>query len=251
MDKTIRLNLIWTIGVLLLVIAGLLVKRPGGESIVSYISFAAAITSIVLAVVAIIQSYFSGHTLSTATGSLQNIADQISKNSVDLDSKIAAFSENASALLEDLSQVPNSLTDMKSDLSDRLDKLLSSKSQDAPVEQNAAEADLPFFKGATVGMNAAVYLMARTWEGPKTVDVNKVFKSKILASYVGAVLGVIARESINGVVMETKASRFTIESFGNRNVQKIRERAANPKESTKKIFDEIDKYFDDPDIDIE
>lgn len=105
--RPLTINLLWIIGILILIVAAFAVVAPGGDLLQDYISFASAISSILLALVAIFYAFISNQSASNTLNELRGAAAVLSKETSRLRSASSGLSEEAEQIIKRLSNVPS------------------------------------------------------------------------------------------------------------------------------------------------
>ena len=95
----------WLITILIMIIAGLLLRAPSGDKIGDYIAFAASIASLVLAIVVIFYSMISNQGFSETVGSLKTLATTVHESANDIKLVSSDFVDKASEIFGELSEI--------------------------------------------------------------------------------------------------------------------------------------------------
>jgi hypothetical protein len=90
----------WIISLLLCTIAALIMTVPNGNVIRDYLSFASAISSIILAVIAIFFSMFSNQSFSEIAGSLKDSIDRTDRSSREIGDTSSTLAALGSGLVD-------------------------------------------------------------------------------------------------------------------------------------------------------
>lgn len=94
----------WVIAILIAIVSALLLLVPNGVLIRDYISFASAVASIILAVIAIFYSMFTNQSFSEMVGSLNNSVRQTAKSATAIegvsDRLVSSVDEMSKSLLD-------------------------------------------------------------------------------------------------------------------------------------------------------
>ena len=129
--KINKLHYKYLIAIQLLVIILLTTRICAPDAaITQYVSFAATISSLILATLAIIQGFFSSYANESTKNKLQNASDEIKNNSTTL-------TELVSDLKKNINELPNVITDRLSS-SKRLE---DPKNEERELEQSHANRD--------------------------------------------------------------------------------------------------------------
>lgn len=175
MVKPLTLNLLWLIGLLLLIVAAFAVVAPSGELLRDYISFASSIASILLALVAIFYAFISNGSLTSTLNDVRSAATSLTNETASLKRASSGLSEEAEQIIRRLSTVPAALTELSGDLGQRLDRLASSETF---REGNSSE-DRPADKfdpgGRSLYLVFSLYLLHLAAENVKFIRLNDIF----------------------------------------------------------------------------
>jgi len=193
--RNLTTHLLWIVAILVGVISILLWRLPNGSQLSGYISFAASIASLVLAIVAIFQSLLSsqgmGASISEIKLSAQAVADEterLSQASIGL--------HDAAAALKKLDDIPDQLTAMKGELSGQIEKIdaqkLSKLSPDNDSHDGSADK---WYEGRPIGYILAFYALALTNQSGNPLNLDNVFSDPYYSSI---------KNYINGVVVTVK-----------------------------------------------
>ena len=230
-------HLLWIIAVQILIISGLLLLTPNGNTITAYIAFASSVASLILAVVAIFYSIISNQAFYQHIGSLQGLAEGIQKESGAINTNLKTFSERAEGLVAAIADVPGSVDRLASTLDDRLNTI-------SPVKVTSKDkAAGAFFTRATTGTNIALYLIVKAFGGGEKVNLEDVFSQQRLKNYVGAVLTVLALTKYRGVEIDFRGFVYTVVNTGEIDCEAILAKAKISTGLTQKAIAEIDAYF--------
>jgi hypothetical protein len=242
MPSTTRLNLIWVIGVLVAINAGLLLRLADGSSVTAYISFAASIASLILAVVAIFYSIISNQNLSGTIERLKEISGNIERTSSGIEDASKDFCEKSNLLMDGLSAVPSSVERMAGDLGSRLD-LLSSNSLQSPTSDRNVEPK-ENLRGATLGLFLALYVIVLSKKANKAFDTDQIFKQKLVADYVTACITTLAVCKHKDIEVSFVRRNFQTISTGKLNSTDIIHQVENSnKKGVKPLARIINTYF--------
>lgn len=103
--KNLEIHLFWIIVILVLSVISLIVYEPSGQIIQNYVSFAAAIASILLALIAIIFSFLSNQTFSETVGDLKGSVEESGNASNDIVTASRALQEAVEKIQNDFSGI--------------------------------------------------------------------------------------------------------------------------------------------------
>ncbi len=120
MRNNIKIHFIYIIGILLAIIVTLLtVNWSGKDDLVKQISFAASISSIILAALAIIYAFFSSSSLTNTIGLFTNASNDLDKNaqiiseiSSELSAKVGEIPEQIAGMRERVEALPSEIKEI-------------------------------------------------------------------------------------------------------------------------------------------
>ena len=235
-----RVNYLWIIAVLLLVVSFVVLKIPSGDLVRDYISFAASIASLVLAVVAIFYSIVSNQSFYQHVGSLQDLAESIRAESNSISSNLENFSSRAEALVTEVSAIPGSVDRLTNTVTEKLNTISPAKVD----KKESEEAGTTFLPRATVGANISVYLIARAAKSGKKFNTIKAFDDDVLRNYITGVVTTLGLTDYKGLKMEIDGYEFTVTDPGEMDVDAmIKKGQESTTEVTKSAVKKIDTYF--------
>jgi len=128
--KELKIHGFYIISILIAIIICLAAFQMGdNEKMIEYISFAATISSILLAVIAIIYSFYSNSAMSQSLGSLDSISREVIKNTL----QMTEATENLKSKIEEIPTFLKPIED-KADLTNsRLEQLSKNTSVSTPI----------------------------------------------------------------------------------------------------------------------
>lgn len=177
---------LWTISLLVLIVASLLLGLPNGNLIGDYIAFAASIASLVLAVVAIFYSIISNQSFSETVGTLKSSAE-IVKSAADRVCDVSmTLNDQSERLINEVLALPPAVQA----ISDKIDTKFAPSSNALDSEgKGQAESDQPLNKIKTVGAILALYVVGASYRNGKEVDADLMLpKHAIWSNYVAGFL---------------------------------------------------------------
>ena len=122
-----KIHFWYIIAILVAIIIFLIVNNFGNNiELVGYVSFAATIASIFLAVISIIYAFYSNSQLSQTLGKLDNSSQSLEKTSLSLDSssqKVSNISEQLSSEIQKLTETINSIPKSIESMGEKVDKM--------------------------------------------------------------------------------------------------------------------------------
>lgn len=204
-------HLCWTVAFLLLAITALIVYEPDGATIRDYISFASAISSILLAVVAIFYSIVSNEGMSKILSSIGSSADRISQDSKDLSQITFNLSDKIQQLENNVASVPKQIGQFQENIYEKMNEILGRST----IEDSKDIKGNTFFKGpVTLGLSISTYLILYAFKSTKEFIVKDVFKSEALGRYVEASLTVLKCTEYRGIILNREADKIVVNSIG-------------------------------------
>ncbi|HEX8309040.1 MAG TPA: hypothetical protein VF645_11560 [Allosphingosinicella sp.] len=180
---------LWTIAVLLLIIAALILATPDGKSVGEYIAFATSIASLVLAVVAIGHALVANQSFSETVGSLKSSAEDVKNAASNVCEVSNVLSKQSDRLLEEVVSLPPAVRA----LSDKLEASLLRPSAPASGEAHelplgpSSDQDVYHAKMAA-GVRASLYLIVRSFATGKPIDTNQIFPNDLWRHWTDGVL---------------------------------------------------------------
>jgi hypothetical protein len=97
---------VWTIAMLLGIVAALLLMSPNGNAVGEYIAFATSIASLVLAVVAIGHALIANQSFSETVGSLKTSTDGVQAAAREICTVSVELSHQSERLIGEFSELP-------------------------------------------------------------------------------------------------------------------------------------------------
>ena len=240
-DAAIRIHLGWVIAVLLLIISGLLWQLPNGDSLSGYISFAASIASLILAVVAIFYSMISNNSLTASVHQLQGLASSINDQSVLLEESAQEFRENIESLLSEVSSINPRIDGISKTISEKLNAFADfDKSARNPEDQT--RRFLP--ERSTIGVIVTLHIIAMSYKTGKKISPDKIFTNNRLSAYIEGVLAFILASKYKNLTLAKDGKDFIVNDVGELDAEAaIKKGESQGKEGMSKIKSQIDKYF--------
>lgn len=163
---------IWTISVLLLIIAWLALNTPNGELIGQYIGLAASVASLVLALAAIGYAFVSNQGLTETVGALRETSGSIGQAAENIASTSAVLATKAEELTGEVSRVPSAVEA----LSARLDQTVLRKAEEETTQPALKLSDTSVvFSRTRLGGQLALFIMAKSFKEGKPFDAGSVF----------------------------------------------------------------------------
>lgn len=172
--RLVTVNLLWVILFLTSIIIAQFVITPSGELLRELISFAAAVASLLLALVAIGYSFISSNSLQTMLAEVRSSAGEIAKET-------ARINEASRGLSDEVEEALRVLPKRIDDLPAKLEHQFKARELDAastvaapPKELSADGAEE--HAGRTNGMLFAIYALCMSHKHSKPLEFDKVFK---------------------------------------------------------------------------
>lgn len=244
--KPLTLNLLWVIGLLLSVICAFAVISPSGELLKEYVTFSAAVASILLALVAIFYAFVSNGSMSSTMHEVRQAASSLVDETQRLNAASSGLSDEAEEIIRRLENLPESVTQIRGELSKKIDDLATTRKSDSD------EKGLPQ-KGysVSIGYKAAMYLLARAVKSRKTFTVYDIFKDMNPAGaseYVSGVIEVVRVHCVANTKIDGIEGKYFISRGGDLASEKIIEDMVSdlredPHEILQTMVEHIDQYF--------
>lgn len=244
MVKPLTINLLWTIAVLIMIVAAFAVIAPGGALLQNYISFASAIASILLALVAIGYSFISNSSLSNTLGDLRSATQSLAEQTTRLNAASSGLSDEAEEILKKLSDLPEHVTQFRGEVAKKIDDLTATKIQDQSPEASGVSKSL--------GHALALYLIARAKQAGRSFVFEELFSDDSMVApryYCQGVIEALQKYSINGVRIEGIEGKYYVADLGGFDGEGIISRTQKVRsDPDNNLLDrsvvEIDKYFE-------
>ncbi|MBV8688278.1 MAG: hypothetical protein JOZ90_16105 [Alphaproteobacteria bacterium] len=217
---------VWLFSILLLTIAALLLEVPNGVIIRDYISFAASIASLILALVAIFYSFIANQGFS---GSIEGL----SRSSVDLQSAAKNINDTSAALSEQSERLMTEFSVLRpavQGIAKRMESLSplaegpapESKAGHLPITamgSEEAEFSAAVSKPRGIGATMTLYMIARSAQTGKKIDLRVIAGAQpIWEYYCSGFLDSIYQFSPFGIELsrtpEEDAATYVVHSLG-------------------------------------
>lgn len=208
-----RTNYLWLIAVLLLITSYVLLRSPNGSLIRDYISFAASIASLVLAVVAIFYSIISSQSLSGSIASLQDSAAAVGEQSSRLEETTGRFSATADQLLDEIKQVPQAVRKDFVEFGGKVESLMSATIK---AEPRGTAQDLQAGPQApkVIATTLALYVIAQGLKTGKVIDCKKITDSDEFRNLLFGFLSAVRQFCPMDLQVESAGYNFQVVSKG-------------------------------------
>lgn len=249
--RPITINLLWVIGVLLLSIVALAVTTPDGGLLREYISFAAAVASILLAMAAIFYAFISNGSLTAALSELRSAASELTRETARLNDASSGLSGEAEQIIQKLSGLPKRVDEFQGEVVRKIDGLGLGK----PSMNDAHNDPTP----KSVGYSISLYLIARAYICKKSFSIEDIFSETEEDSprwYCTGVVEAFKIHQINGIVVEGIEGNYYIADVGSFEAEALVEKArkfadANEENMFARLTTVVDQYFDGAECDDE
>lgn len=131
-----NLNYIWTIGCLIAIIVFFLTRNYGSDpNIKDYVNFAAAVSSLILAVIAIFQNIYSSNGIQNSVTEIDEVTNQLSKTSDELNA-------SASQILTEFSKQKEVIHELHTKVIEIAQNSEQKQSKEAPEIENGEKKDV-------------------------------------------------------------------------------------------------------------
>lgn len=247
LPKNSTVHLLWIIAILIAVVSVLMWKMPNGDSLSGYISFAASIASLVLAVVAIFQSILSSNSLSSTILAINDSSRQIIAETTRLQGATLELSEEASKTIAELGNLPKDIGEFRGEVSQKLDRLEFAKAP-AQLAQMEGDGDKIYRKGSYL-WGLSFYTLAVSRKTGKTFDVDAMLAAENRTQprfYMTGFFDVIKRFKVCNIEIDGVAGKYFATSLGTLNADEILDYFESIKiepGAVKETFKEIAIYF--------
>jgi hypothetical protein len=226
-----------------LLIGALSVKWYNIPELANLLSFGLTLSSLVLAIIAIIQALVSNNAFAGIIGSVTTAIDQVRNAAAQID-------QASNQLLRHTAAIPSALGEM----STRIDQVLNSPSVPIAVRRYTSDGDTeisPLSKGtqelinrSTNGAVLSFYICILSRENNKSFDSDEIFTNNTgYASYVaGFVAALKSTNFIDVEMVDNKAIVRSIEII-DAEIVKTAAKEFDASETMKEWKDVVDKYF--------
>jgi hypothetical protein len=213
----------WIGIVLALFIGALTVKWYDIKDLANLLSFGLALSSLILAVIAIVQALISGSSLSSIIGSIGSSVDQVKSAATQID-------KASEQLLAHAAGIPPALGAMSArfeQTQEIMQKLLSSDAQSSlevdrhKIKEGEGQSKISntreIWERTTVGGSIAYYICNRGFETKKSFVIPEVLPT--MTAFLGPyVNGFVAGIRASGMMdIDSKDNKFTVKGLGNLN----------------------------------
>ncbi|MFM5884784.1 MAG: hypothetical protein ACKOQ3_05575 [Novosphingobium sp.] len=245
----IAIHLIWIVTILVLFIIALIVWNPDSTIIYNYISFASAISSILLAVVAIIYSMISNRSFDSSIAEIRSSAEKIVVETKRLNEASVGLSSDAHDALNRLSNLPDAFQNMSGEISKKFEEISFPKPSSPLDSSYVPEPNIFNPAGKPLGMIGALYCLHLSYTQTDSFDLKEVFSGEDFEAMKSYVTGFIESfknfnncqveiEGINGVYIARSLGKLDL-SYMNKRISE-----GGDEDQFISVFNKIRKYFD-------
>lgn len=243
---SITVHMGWTIVVLLaLLIGSLSVSWSSLPNIPNIVSIALGLSSLVLAMVAIVQALTGSNALLSSLTKIETAAQQ----AVTATSSVELAAQGLATKIGLIDEIPPSIHAIGKKLDDYSSLASQAAQAHGPLPVDGAKTQsahtlLSMYKGGTNGTLIALYVAAKSSRSNKAFDPSDIFESKYIAGLVSGYLlalkfsGEISADYVNG--------SFSVSGFKTDNAESIFIAArADSSEFIARYVKAIDNFFDE------
>lgn len=202
------IHLLWVIAVLTMVLAALLTRSPGAESLISLISFASAIAALLLAVVAIFYAIVSNQSFSDASSDLTRSASDVLAASHALDRNMQEYLAQSQTLLLAVEAVPTSVESLRDQFAEALEN--SAKADATP----AADRGNRIFGSVNNGVATTLHIIYLSYKKGKEFRAGDVMERDYFEGLVSGICSVMSYCDIDGIKMIRAGATYQVKSLG-------------------------------------
>jgi hypothetical protein len=168
----------WLIVILATIIAAFVVMAPGEGQIEALVSFAATVTSLVLAVIAIIYSIVSNQGIASSVAATFQAALKVDESIKNIDNASKRISLESARLVEEVSQVPAAVNRFALEVGGKIDAFSELRKVEGP-----GAADQP--SRLTVAETLCLYTLTQACIEGSAVDIKEI---RAIDKYFGGIL---------------------------------------------------------------
>ncbi len=178
----------WTVAVLLAIIAALLLRLPNGSAVGEYISFSASIASLVLAVVAIGQALVANQGFSETVGTLRSSSDELRSAATNIAETSATLNQRCEDIIGQVAKVPAAVEALGAKLDEQV---ASAVKPEVPVRGLGDDVTYDIINNMPMGGQLSLYVLAKSFVSGKAFDTSDVFSKDTHYLWTGVLLGFI------------------------------------------------------------
>ena len=245
------IHLSWVIGLLALGIIAMVVYSPSSDKIQSYISFASTISSILLAVVAIIYSMISNRSFDSTLAEIRSSALSIAEETKRLNVASRGLSNETEQALQRLTDLPVAFNRMSGDLSNKIDALSATRITSSDEASNSSSDNSFSPGGKTFGVNLALYFIYLSSLNTRPIVMDQIFPDRDQAgikNYVQGVMDSIKYFKVFGIDIDGITGQYMIKSSGSFELEEFASeiKSKTGPSSFIKLMNCGERYFDEP-----
>jgi hypothetical protein len=230
----------WIISILISIIAALIIIVPDGAIIRDYLSFASAISSIILAVIAIFYAIFSNQGFSETVGLLRESVERAESGS-------RALAKTSTSLETTVSNFTAEIADFRprfDAIDTKLDHGLAlNRAIDAPSEKNSGNKSIVTGDVLTPALAISLYVILQMKKTGRDVNTKDIFPGENWKEYVAGCLSTISYLKPLGIdLIRTGAFSYSLNSIGNMKEEDFSSLFSEEK-MNKKMKNIVDKHF--------
>ena len=251
MEKHLKVHLVWLIIVLSLCTVALIVYQPDADKVNAFISFAATLSSLFLAIVAIFYSMVANQGFSSTLGFLQSSSANVESAARNISETSAALSGQSEKLISELVLLNPTVMG----IAEKIDRLSPSANSEVAQKITSAGSSL---KSRNVGTTISLYLLVRSFEEKKPIVTGLVFPDRLTwDNYASGFLEAIYLLSPLGIEIErgkqlAPERDYVIKSLGSLDPDSVKKATTTSKEDTViNLKPVVDAYFEKTDQQID
>ena len=228
----------WLFSVLVAIIAILALLVPDGTLIRDYISFASAVSSIILAIVAIFYSMFSNQSFSEMVGSLKSSVHRVEESSLTLGETSSTLLSLAERISVEISSLAPRFDAINSKIEERFPPDRISPSPPSPGERKVPDSTM------TSGIRAGLYIITKMNDTGKRAAINEIYDTDIWRRYVSGCLSTLSYLNAYGIKLKFHPEYvYELISVNDEEITKIKS-LVKSKDRGKKFLLAVDAYFE-------
>jgi hypothetical protein len=181
-----HIHAIWTIALLIAVIAWLLLGERNGNIINTYISFASSLASLILAVVAIFYAVISNQSHSETIGTLRVSSDSLETAARNIADTSTVLNRRFEDVVGQVAMVPAAVEALSAKLDERA--AVAAEAQ-LPEVQGTDNETLRLFNDMKFGGQVFMYILAKSAKELKAFNTDKVFDKERTSTWDSMLLG--------------------------------------------------------------
>jgi hypothetical protein len=235
-----RTNYLWVIALLLLILSYVILRLPAGSLVRDFISFAASIASLVLAVVAIFYSIISSERFHQSIASLTDSATLVSEEAKRLEETSSEFNRRADELVAEIKLVPVSVRENFAELGGKVETLMSS----SPKGEKSSRTGSAAKRRNVVAVTIAFYVVVLAAKTGKAVDLQKLGVDEAIKNILFGYFLALRQFKPCDIDMDGAGYVFQVSSAGDLDADSVTESIERNKDDfVKRTKNQIDLYF--------